>query len=150
MSAITINVEPLSWEVLAYWITKHPDDGPAAILPAPIVVARRPSGEVVGFGALNTEHTMQLKVPVVAPLYADNIRIGIRIGERLEQEIAKIGEPYYLFWVNADRNYDFIGAIDKVGACTRLWTTEANDVWYRRDIQPPEPDPELMEGTHGR
>lgn len=129
---ITVAVEPLSWPLLVYWITKHPDDGPVCLMPSPIVVARR-DGEIVGFAGLSVRDTLRLQTPVLAPLFADNIRIGFRLVDVFEQELRAMEQPFYLFFVHLG-NKPLVSAIERLETATRLWTTEAGFVWYRRDL----------------
>lgn len=129
---ITIETEPLSWPLLVYWITKHPSDGPVCLMPSPIVVARR-DGEIVGFAALSVRDTLRLQAPVLAPLFADNIRIGFKLVDAFEQELRSTNCPFYLFFVHVG-NVSLMSAIERLETATRLWATEAGFVWYRRDL----------------
>lgn len=121
--------EPLSWDVLDYWRAKHPDDGPSCMRPAPIIVARR-DGRVVGFGALGANISEEWPGPIIRPLFADNIWIGLRILRALEDEIELQGEACYYFYTKGILVQEAI----RMGRWTRLMDDEHGRTWFSREL----------------
>lgn len=124
---ITVAQEPLSWELLRYWKRTHPEEL-GCPRPAPIFVARRDT-RIVGFAVLDADPIYT--VPVVG-LFADNIRIGMKLCDALEEFLVKAGFDFYLFGIDPHLNYGFLRIVEKAGMCERIMVDTSGRVWFKR------------------
>lgn len=124
---ITVTQEPLSWEMLRYWKRTHPEEL-GCPRPAPIFVARR-DGRVVGFAVLDADPIYT--VPVVG-LFADNLWIGLRLCDAMEDFLARAGFDFYLFGIDPHLNYGFLRIIERLGLSERIMVDTSGRVWFKR------------------
>lgn len=128
---MSVKSEPLSWEVLDYW--KASGLSFSASVPGSTFVSRDKAGKVNGFVALSNRQDTALRL-ILEPLIADNGPIVVRLVDKLEAWMIKLGLPGYVFFADpADLKWaKQLTRMVELGIFVRLGEQKSGPVWYGR------------------
>ena len=130
---MTVQIEPLTWEVLDYWKASGLPYGD--VHPNPMFISRKDDGSINGLLALSRDSS--IRVVVVAPLIAARGATMFKLVDALEKVLAEKGLYRYSFYLNASSPDYYIKQVKELaadGVLQYLGTSDTGAEWYERQM----------------